>query len=119
MDEFFNYCRQNPALIIGILTLIAEIVFIFVKKRPKTVDDFVFALNEICKDMADIVSYVESPGNGEVKKSKAIEIACGLLSKRLNRDLTDKEKVVAVKSFDSCIESVLSAPTKKEKCNEK
>ena len=119
MKEIFDFCRQNLVLIVGILTLVVEIIFVIIKRRPKTLDDFIFALTEVRTEVANIVSYVEVPGNGQEKKAKVIDIASKLLCKLLGRELTDKEKVYAVKLFETDIENVLSAPTKKEKINEK
>lgn len=119
MKEVFEYCRQNPVLILSVLTLIVEVIVIFVKRRPKTLDDFVFALNEVRSMVAVLVEKVEVPGNGEIKKAAVIKSLVSSLSTVIGRELTEKEKGYAVKIFETDIENVLSAPKKKEKINEK
>ena len=119
MNEIIDFCRQNLVLIVSIATLVAEIIFVIIKRRPKTLDDFIFALNEVRSSISLLVERVEVPGNGSEKKQSVIDGALTVLSRLLGRELSEKEKVYAVKLFDVDIENVLSAPTKKEKKDEK
>lgn len=119
MTEFVEFCREYGAYILGFVCFVLEIILIFIKRRPKTVDDFLYCLNEIRVLVPDYVKEVECPGNGEIKKSTVKKILIGELEKNLSRSLTVKESEIAVSFLDADIEAVLAAPQKKEIFNEK
>lgn len=119
MEEFLSFCRSHLDLIASLLTLIVSVILVLIKRRPKTIDDFVFALNEIRTQVSIFCERVEVPGNGIEKKNKVIDLSLAMLSRLIGRELSGKEIDYASKLISSDIENVLNAPTKKEKNNEK
>ena len=47
MTDFVEFCREYWFQIAAGVAFIIEIIFIFVKRKPKTVDDFLLAMNEV------------------------------------------------------------------------
>lgn len=119
MTEFVNFCREYGLYILHVLSLIIGVIFIIIKRKPKTVDDFLYCLNEIRLLVPQVVNEVECPGNGESKKAAVIECLINLFEKTLGRKTTEKEKEIAANLLSSDIEVVLSTPQKKENNNEK
>lgn len=119
MTEFVEFCREYGVYILTAFCFVIEIIFIFIKRRPKSVDDFLYCLNEIRLLVPDYVATVECPGNGEVKKSTVIKILVELFEKKIGRKATDKELLIVSEFLSKDIEAVLAAPQKKEILNEK
>ena len=114
MTEFIEFCREYGVYCLTFLCFVIEIVLIIIKRKPKTVDDFLLALNEVRTKLPELISKVECPGNGEVKKNKVMEIAEKALTKSISRGLSDKEFAAVRKILSDDIEAILSTPTKKE-----
>lgn len=114
MTEFFNFCREYAVYILGGLCFVFQVVCLLVKRRPKTVDEFLYALNEVRLLVPGYVKAVECPGNGDTKKKAVIKIIEDLLARKLKRNITDKECAILDSLVDADIEAVLAAPTKKE-----
>lgn len=119
MTEFNEFCREYGVYILTAFCFVVEIIFIFIKRKPKTVDDFLYCLNEIRLLVPEYVATVECPGNGEIKKSTVIKILVELFEKKIGRKATDKEKLIVESLIGFDIEAVLAAPQKKEILNEK
>lgn len=118
MDSFFDFLKQNWSVILTISFLIIETVFIFIKRKPKSVDDFVSSLNEVLALVPEYVSRIECPGYGEKKKATVIKFCLDRLEKSLGRGLSDKEIETVSTRVGEKIETVLSTPKKKENVNE-
>ena len=113
MTELFNFLKEYGVYILTFACFVIELVFIFIKRKPKTVDDFLYCLNEIRTLVPLYVSDVEVPGNGDIKKSTVIQVLTSLFEKKLGRKITDRECVILTEFLDKDIEAVLTAPTKK------
>lgn len=119
MTEFIEFCREYGVYLLTFACFVVEIIFIFIKRKPKTIDDFLFCLNEIRVFVPDLIKQVETPGNGDVKKATVIKVCGELLEKKLGRKITEKECAVLSNLVGQDIEAVLSTPKKKEISNEK
>lgn len=106
VKDYGIYILQAIAVIIGFIT-------IFCKKRPKTLDDFVDCIHQCQTLLPTIISDIERPGCGAIKKEEAI-IRCICNAKHiLGRDLSDNEEKIFVSAMSESIEDILSTPTKK------
>lgn len=119
MTEFIEFCREYGVYILTFACFVVEIIFIFIKRKPKTVDDFLYCLNEIRLKVPNVVAAVEAPGNGEVKKATVIKYLTKDFEKVLGRKITERECVIVSDLISKDIEAVLAAPHKKEILNEK
>ena len=119
MNYFIDFLRENWKFVLTLVLCLVEIVFIFVKRKPKSIDDFKLCLNEVLAAVPELVIYRERPGEGELKKSEVEISAKKLLERCLGRGLTVKECLLVKSLVDEKIETVLSTPTKKEKIDEK
>lgn len=119
MKLFIDFLRENWKFVLTLVLCLLEIVFIFVKRKPKSIDDFKLCLNEVLATVPELVISRERPGEGELKKSEVEVSAKKLLERRLGRGLTVNECLLVKEAVDNKIETVLSTPTKKEKINEK
>lgn len=113
MTEFINFLKDYGVYILTGICFVVEIVIIFIKRNPKTIDDFLYCLNEIRTLVPLYVSDVECPGNGETKKVAVIQVLTSIFENKLGRKITDKESVIVADFLDKDIEAVLTAPTKK------
>lgn len=113
MITFIEFIKEYKEFIIGALTLIISIVLIFIKRRPKTVDDFISSLDEVCNVIPSLIIKAEVPGNGLAKKKEVLSDCFSILKKHICRDLSKFEYDLAYKKFDSSIELILSTPQKK------
>ena len=111
--DFVNFLKDYGVYILTFVCFVVEIVFIFIKRKPKTVDDFLYCLNEIRTLVPLYVSDAERPGNGEIKKAAVIQVLTSLFEQKLGRKITDKESVIVADFLANDIEAVLTAPTKK------
>ena len=119
MNYFIDFLRENWKFVLTLVLCLVEIVFIFVKRKPKSIDDFKLCLNEVLATVPELVISRERPGEGDLKKSEVEISAKKLLERRLGRGLTVKECLLVKSLVDEKIETVLSTPTKKEKIDEK
>ena len=119
MTEFIEFCREYGVYILTFACFVIEVIFIFIKRKPKSIDDFLYCLNEIRLLVPEVVSKVEKPGNGEAKKSTVIKVLSSLFEQKLGRKITEKESAIVLDFLASDIEAVLAAPQKKEILNEK
>lgn len=119
MTEFIEFCREYGVYLLTFVCFVIEIIFIFIKRRPKTVDDFLYCLQEIRLNVSSVVAAVEVPGNGEAKKSTVIKVLLTEFEKKLGRKITDRECVIVSDLISKDIETVLCTPTKKEIKSEK
>lgn len=119
MTEFIEFCREYGVYLLTFGCFLVEIIFIFIKRKPSTVDDFLYCLQEIRLKVPSVVAAVETPGNGEVKKATCIKVLTNEFEKVIGRKITEKECVILSKLVSQDIEAVLSTPQKKEISNEK
>lgn len=119
MTEFIEFCQEYGVYLLTFVCFVIEIIFIFIKRRPKTVDDFLYTLQEIRLRVPGVVAAVEVSGNGEAKRSAVINYLTKEFEKVLGRKITEKECVIVSDLISKDIEAVLSAPTKKEILSEK
>ena len=118
MNYLLNFLKEYWFQIVTLTVAAIEVVFIFIKRKPKSVDDFILCLKDVLGDVPYLVSKVERPGEGDKKKSEVIEFALHLLSKKLGRGLSEFEVSNATDEIVEVLEDVLTAPTKKEITNE-
>lgn len=114
MIEFVNFCREYGLYILTFLCFVISSILTIVKRKPKSVDDFLLALSDVCADLPDIIKSVECPGKGDQKKLMVINIAHSKLEKRLSRCLSYREIETIDKKLSAQIETILSTPKKKE-----
>lgn len=113
MNNFINFLQEYKSLIVSFATFILTLILIFIKRRPKTLDDFVSSLDEVLVTVPSIINSVECPGNGLAKKKEVLSISIHLLQKKLGRDISKSELDYAYRKIDSSIELILSTPQKK------
>lgn len=114
MNTFIDFLKEYKEVLITGLTLIITLVFMFIKRRPKTIDDFLYTIDEVICKLPIFINSVESPGFGLSKKKDVLSKSINLLTSKLGRDLSETELTYALNKFDSSIESILSTPQKKE-----
>lgn len=115
MDSFVNFLNENKVLLISIVTLILSVILIFIKKRPKTIDEFISIIDEIIGLLPGFINKVEIPNNGLMKKKEVLSMCFNLVKKKLGRELSNSELDYAYKKFDDSIEAILSTPQKRIK----
>lgn len=113
MENFVKFLSEYKELLVSVLCVLLAIIAMIIKRRPKTLDEFIQIVFSVCQQVPSMVLEVECPGNGETKKRTVIVAACQVVSSILKRDLTDKEIQYCEKIFGSLIESILAAPQKK------
>lgn len=113
MEEVLTFLKENYQLIISLSILILSLISIVVKKRPKTLDDFIQVSGQVIGKVAEWVKQVEIPGHGDDKKIAVINLALKEAKKKLGRNLSETEIVSIYKQVGSQVESVLDAPSKK------
>ena len=113
MNEFVKFIREYGVYILESLTFVCFVITLFIKRRPKTLDDFLYCLSEVRSNLPAFISKVECPGNGSTKKAAVLKAADSMLSHKLGRKTTKKESEIAANLFSSDIEAILSTPQKK------
>lgn len=113
MTEFFEFCREYWFQILTCLGFLCEIIFIFIKRKPKTVDDFLLSMNEVRSLLPEFIKSVETPGKGVLKKHKVIDKSTKVLENKIGRKLSSRELQIFSKVISSDIETILETPTKK------
>lgn len=114
MNNFIQFLSDYKCLLVSGLTLILTIILLFIKKRPKTIDDFLWLVDYVCAYvLPSAISKAEFPGNGLAKKKEVMDVALSVITKKLGRTLSDSEKSLALKFIDESIEAILSTPQKK------
>lgn len=111
-----DFIKTYGSLVVGFLCLFFTLLCIVLKRRPKTLDEFISIINEVLKDVPYMVAIEElkvGSGNGSHKKSLVITEALERISALMGRDLTKEEEDTCICSISSMIESTLCAPQKK------
>lgn len=108
--EFFK--EWSPYIVSGLIVVL-DVLILLLKRRPKTIDDFMSCLDKVLSALPGFISKVEYPGGGEHKKDLVIAYAFSLFKKSLGRDLSDSEYHLAKETISEQIESILSTPHKK------
>lgn len=119
MNAFIEFLREYWFQLLTALAFVLEIIFIFIKRKPKSIDDFKLALSEALSCVPELVISRERPGEGSSKKAEVLLSIRRYISSKLGRDLTVSEEAMITAQAAEKIETVLSTPTKKEKINEK
>lgn len=114
MTDFINFIKEYGIYILTSLSILIEIIIIFVKKNPKTLDDFLDCLHRVTALLPGLITEFECPGHGAEKKQKVLDQALTFLKHLLGRDLSKGEKELFDKTMSDQIEVILSTPTKKE-----
>lgn len=112
--EFVNYLKEHPELIASAVCVVLTIILLFIKRRPKTVDEFSAFLSDVLTLVASKVKNVEVPGHGDEKREKVITSCVQEMSKRLQRKLSSQEESVIRFEVSEQIDDVLDAPHRKE-----
>lgn len=116
MKPFFDFILENRKEIICFLTLIVGVISIFIKRKPKTIDDFTLALSEVINLVPELIIKFEEPSHGTEKKEKVISSALRLVKLSLGRSLTNSEKSIITSKVSEKIETILATPKKKVSC---
>lgn len=114
MENFVNFLIEYKELLVSVLCVILTFVGILVKRKPKTLDEFIACVDDVLTGVPSYVWFVERPGDGSAKKSEVIDLAAADLKKKLGRDLTSMESKYFLDHIDEVIEMTLKAPQKKE-----
>lgn len=111
--EILEFLKEwNPVIVPG-LVLILDLLIIFLKRRPKTLDDFENCLKDMLNNLPYLINYVECPGHGEEKKEKVLLHCLSVLEGKMGRPLSDREDSYAEETLSEQIEVILSTPQKK------
>lgn len=111
--EILEFLKEwNPIIVPG-LVLILDLLIIFLKRRPKTLDDFENCLKDVLNILPSYIRDVECEGHGDEKKKKVVRNSLSLLERRLGRNLSIRENRYAEKAISGQVENVLSTPQKK------
>lgn len=112
--EFVEYLKEHPELIASVICVVLSTILLFIKRRPKSLDEFTAILSDVCTLVAAKVKNVEVPGHGIEKREKVISSCIQDMSKRLKRKLSPHEEAVIRLEVSEQIEDVLDAPHRKE-----
>ena len=113
MKNFLDFLIQYKEVIVSSLCFVLTFLAIVLKRRPKTLDEFISLLNETLLVLPDFISKVERPSHGADKKYQVKQMALSHFEKSLNRVLSDSEKEMFLKAVDIRIEEILKTPQKK------
>lgn len=113
MNYFVDFLRENWKFVLAMLLALVELIFIFIKRKPKSIDDFKLALSEALSNIPELVISRERPGQGELKKLEVEVCAQKYIERRLGRGLSTQECLLTKNAIGEKIETVLSTPTKK------
>lgn len=111
--DFLDFLNAYKEVLIGSFCVLLTLLSILLKRKPKTIDDFLLCLDEVGLAVPKLVSSVECSGEGFRKKTAVISSAEKILSKKLGRNLSSTEKEYFNTFISNCIEEVLTAPQKK------
>lgn len=110
MEKFSQFLVDNWQYISSAIAAIFSIIIIIIKKRPKTLDDFVEALNYSLTLVPQQCAVVEHDGDGSEKKRQVVKFAVNSVRNSLHRELTDAEVALIEKRASVLVEDVLDAP---------
>lgn len=116
MEAFVNFIKEYGSTIIAALSVIVGIIAVFVKKRPKTIEDFNYCLYQVVSKIPEMVSDQElryGSGHGDEKKTAVLVEATRFLSRALGRELSPVEADISLSEFSHQVEGVLETPQKK------
>lgn len=113
MEDFVKFLNDYKEIIVGVLCLLSTLLCIILKRRPQTIEDLVYIVNDVCNKLPEIINSVERPGFGEDKKNEVERKALLYVSRALGHSLTRSERNYAIAEIDVSIESILSTPQKK------
>lgn len=116
MEEFVNFIKEYGAIILAALSAVLGFVCMIIKKRPKTLDEFLYIVDEVLKDVPYMVSIEEmkvGSGHGDQKKALVLTDACKRIKSKLGRDLSKEESDYCLSVVSSMVEAVLDTPQKK------
>lgn len=111
--DYVNFIKEYGGLIFSALLILLDVIILLIKRRPKTLDDFLYCLKSAVEVLPGLISHVERPGDGASKKSDVIQYAMAIIEKDLGRTLSDTEYQFAYGQLSNQIECILSTPTKK------
>lgn len=112
--EIVYFLRDYWPYISVVLVLLADVVIILIKRRPKSYDAFVSAIQEILVKVPMFVCMAETEKTfGMEKKEYVLHHLLSYIQKRLGYELNDKQLDYFYSSVSWMVEKVLAAPTKK------
>lgn len=114
MENFVNFLKEYKELLVSVLCVILTFVGILVKRKPKTLDEFIACVDDVLTGVPSYVWFVERPGDGAAKKSEVIDMCKADLQRKLGREMTSMEFKYFIEHIDEAIEMTLKAPHKKE-----
>ena len=116
MKEVIQFIQDYWQYISVAIIFVFEIILMFIKKKPMSLDAFQEAWNEALKKIPSFIYSAECLSDeytGEGKKEIVITRTLSYIQERLGRQLTEKEVSRVEGSISSFIEAVLYCPTKK------
>lgn len=113
MENFVNFLIEYKEILVSALGVLLTLIFVIIKRRPKSIDEFLSVLYEVAAILPDLINKVESPGLGEEKKIAVMSTARKLVQKKIGRPLSNDEISHCEVFIGSMIESILSTPQKK------
>lgn len=114
MKEFLAFLSEYKELLVSFVCLVATILCIVLKRKPKTLDEFNSCLIEVLNHIPEFVIQVEKEGHGYEKKINVMNLCKNRLQKELGRELSEKEIELVDRLSSNEIELVLSTPRKKD-----
>lgn len=116
MEALLNFIKEYGALILAALSVVVGVVAAIIKRRPKTLDEFISIVSEVNNNIPYLVSIQEQrigSGYGDQKKTAVLTEALREVSSHLGRVLSNEESDYCISQFSSMVECVLDTPQKK------
>lgn len=116
MNTFIEFLVRYWQFISTGILFVITLIAIFVKRRPKTLDDFYSCLNDTLCLVPIYVKVAEDTygsGNGNLKKKFVINELFERFKRAMKRAPSESEEDRAIFAIESQLESVLAAPQKK------
>lgn len=115
---FLKDYKEYILLAFSLILVLLDFLILFIKRRPKTYDDFKQCLSDVLSVLPSLILSVEEPGNGSAKKEKVLKSALEIFKNRLGRCLSDSENSIVEKVVSRQVEIILSTPQSKGGSNE-
>lgn len=109
-----DFLKSYGELIASGILFVMAVITLIVKRRPKTIDDFVQVLSDTIEQLPKMINFVERKGFGEEKKEEVLIGSLKHVSRLLHRNLTNNEILTVRQKVGEQLEAILSTPQKKE-----
>ena len=108
-----EFLKEYKEVLVSCLAVILTFICMFVKRKPKTIEEFILILASVLNELPTLINKVEVPGNGLAKKKEVRSLAISLCEAKLGRHLSSHEEDIAFVNIDKQVEDILTTPQKK------